>query len=72
MVGIYGSDDSSDKDLGEYEGNAARITAIHLLGVLYKSPGKLDASEQMYQPALQGRENALDADHRGTLRTIND
>jgi len=44
------------------------------LGILYKSQGKLDEAEKMYQRALQGYEKALGleniARHRPALNTI--
>jgi Tfp pilus assembly protein PilF len=45
--------------------------AIHLLGDLYASQGKLVEAEQMYQRALHGKEKAWGPDHTLTLRTVN-
>jgi tetratricopeptide (TPR) repeat protein len=45
--------------------------ALHRLGFLYKSQGKLGEAEKMFQRALQGKEKALGRDHLSTLDTVN-
>jgi tetratricopeptide (TPR) repeat protein len=41
------------------------------LGNIYRSQGKLDEAEMMYQRALQGFEKAWGPDHVTTLDTVN-
>jgi tetratricopeptide (TPR) repeat protein len=45
--------------------------ALHSMGNLYKSQGKLDEAEKMYQRALRGKEKAWGLDHISTLDTVN-
>jgi len=42
--------------------------ALHSLGSLYRSQGKLAEAGQMYQRALQGYEKALGAEHTKTVQ----
>jgi tetratricopeptide (TPR) repeat protein len=45
--------------------------ALHNLGLLYANQGKLAEAEKMYERALQGKEEALEASHTSTLDTVN-
>ena len=47
------------------------LGAIDLLGSLYINQGKLAEAEQMYERALQGKEQTLGAEHTSTLDTVN-
>jgi tetratricopeptide (TPR) repeat protein len=47
------------------------LDAIHLLGQLCKTQGKLGEAEKMYMRALQGYEEALGPKHTSTLDTVN-
>jgi hypothetical protein len=47
------------------------LWAYHQLGLLYADQGKLAEAEQMYQRALQGKEQAWGPDHTSTLNTVN-
>jgi tetratricopeptide (TPR) repeat protein len=51
-------------------GNSVISGAIHGLGQLYANQGKLIEAEQMYDRALQGKEEALGHNHTSTLRTV--
>jgi tetratricopeptide (TPR) repeat protein len=44
--------------------------ALHNLGRLYATQGKLDEAEKVYQRALQGKEKAQGPDHPSTLGTV--
>src|SRR5207237_2476848 len=51
--------------------HTSTLDTVNNLGLLYKSQGKLDEAEKMYQLALQGYEKALGPDHTSTLMTVN-
>jgi tetratricopeptide (TPR) repeat protein len=55
----------------ERDGEESLTGATHNLGMLYADQGKLDKAEEMYERALQGREEALGRDHTSTLNTVN-
>src|SRR5882762_3106156 len=44
------------------------LDTVNNLGLLYKSQGKLDEAEKMYQRALQGYEKALGLENVTTYR----
>lgn len=46
------------------------LVAVHLLGNLYASQGKLDETKQMYKRALRGYEKALGSMYISTLDTV--
>jgi tetratricopeptide (TPR) repeat protein len=51
-------------------GNYVIPGAINGLGRLYANQGNLTEAEQMYERALQGKEEALGPNHTSTLRTV--
>jgi tetratricopeptide (TPR) repeat protein len=59
-----------DRRLAGQDDNVVMLRAIHELGGLYYSQGKLDEAEEMYRRALAGREKALGPDHTSTLNTV--
>ena len=50
--------------------HTSTLSTVNNLGLLYKSQGKLDEAEKMYQWSLQGKEEALGPDHTSTLNTV--
>ncbi len=55
----------------EWSVEKALMDAMSMLGILYRSQGRLAEAEAMYQRALQGKEKALGQDHTSTLDTVN-
>ena len=55
---------------GLFEGNG-RVWALHCLGYLYEQQGKHSDAEELYQRALQGKEEEWGRDHPSTLETAN-
>ncbi|KAK4981907.1 hypothetical protein LTR66_009615 [Elasticomyces elasticus] len=65
-----GSHDMNGSRLQESAEDKAVLGAINNLGILYWCQNKPAEAEQMYQRALQGKEEALGAKHTSTLETV--
>jgi tetratricopeptide (TPR) repeat protein len=67
----FDTNKDEDGDVDKIKEQEAVLYAIHVLGVLYADHGKLGEAEQMYERALQGREEALGPTHMSILDTVN-
>ena len=47
------------------------LGAVHNLGNLYRSQGKLSEAEKMYHQVLEGHEKVLGQEHTSTLNIVN-
>jgi tetratricopeptide (TPR) repeat protein len=63
-------DKGKDEDVEKGEERLTVLVAINQLGMLYVDQGKLGKAEQMYERALQGKEEALGPIHTSTLDTV--
>ncbi|MCJ1423209.1 hypothetical protein MMC29_001091 [Sticta canariensis] len=55
----------------EFRDNPRILDAVHEIGFLCKSQGKIKEDKAMYQRALKGKEKAWGPEHPSTLNTVN-
>jgi tetratricopeptide (TPR) repeat protein len=67
----FDTNKNEDDDVDKTEEQEVVLYAIHELGIFYADQCKLGEAEQMYERALQGREEALGPTHMLTLNIVN-